>query len=217
MNVASEWEVWCCLAPQLLPAASPVPLRPVAKANLLLAFQQAATPPWGLLLGVEGPTCLTLATAVRQLAPATRLVLVVPDLAAAGPVDASGLVAASGTAAELAACLAEVLKGHHYLSPTLAPPPANLDAKMFTERELEVLLQLAHGQTRSLAIGETLHLSPRTVDTHKDHLMEKLGINCRDRLYWFAGHKQAAIFNLAKLIIPGQLGKLPTKIGELPS
>jgi DNA-binding CsgD family transcriptional regulator len=100
---------------------------------------------------------------------------------------------------------------------TLAPPPANLDAKMFTERELEVLLQLAHGQTRSQAIGETLHLSPRTVDTHKDHLMEKLGINCRDRLYWFAGHKQAAIFNLAKLMIPGQLGKLPTKIGELPS
>ncbi len=45
-----------------------------------------------------------------------------------------------------------------------------------TEREREVLILVAQGHsTREMA--EMLHISPNTVDVHRAHLMQKLGLH----------------------------------------
>ena len=45
-----------------------------------------------------------------------------------------------------------------------------------TEREIEILKAIAGGQTNK-EIGEELHISHRTVDTHRTNLMKKLEVN----------------------------------------
>lgn len=45
-----------------------------------------------------------------------------------------------------------------------------------TDRELQVFASYAKGMERA-EIAETLHISPRTVDAHKQKIMEKLGID----------------------------------------
>jgi DNA-binding CsgD family transcriptional regulator len=42
-------------------------------------------------------------------------------------------------------------------------------------REREVLQLVSEGNTTK-EIAKTLHLSPKTVDSHREHIMEKLGI-----------------------------------------
>ena len=49
---------------------------------------------------------------------------------------------------------------------------------MLTAREREVFDELIHGYTIT-EIAERLHLSVKTVDTHKSHIYAKL--NCRRR------------------------------------
>lgn len=50
-----------------------------------------------------------------------------------------------------------------------------------TSRELEILILICDGQT-SKEIGEVLFLSPRTVETHKTHLMHKFNVNSTGKL-----------------------------------
>src|SRR3954452_16455743 len=78
--------------------------------------------------------------------------------------------------------------GRTYLHPRLgaalaaAPegPPDNL-----TPREVEVLRLIALGHTNS-EIGDQLHLSVRTVETHRAHIQQKLGISARSELVAYA-------------------------------
>ncbi len=57
-----------------------------------------------------------------------------------------------------------------------------------TEREREVLRLVAEGYT-SAEIAERLVLSPKTVDAHRAHIMEKLGLHSRAELVKFALRK----------------------------
>jgi DNA-binding NarL/FixJ family response regulator len=54
-----------------------------------------------------------------------------------------------------------------------------------TQREREVLQLLVEGLSRN-DIADHLSLSPKTVDTHRNNLMEKLGINDLPGLVKFA-------------------------------
>lgn len=47
---------------------------------------------------------------------------------------------------------------------------------MLSERELEIVTQLVDGLT-NIQIGDKLHISPRTVDTHRTNIMKKIGVN----------------------------------------
>jgi DNA-binding NarL/FixJ family response regulator len=175
------------------------------KADLLPALQQ--TPPWGVLLWVPDLATLGLVASLRLLAPAVRLLVALPPDPAtcqeAEDLDVAGLLSAAHLAQELSPCLEKVEQGRRFLSQHLplahpaATAPAGFDPGGLCPREREVLRLLARGETNSHAIGDLLHLSPRTVDTHKDHLQEKLGLTCRAKLYWFAGQHQAAILALA--------------------
>jgi two-component system response regulator NreC len=79
-------------------------------------------------------------------------------------------------------------EGQTYLHPRLgaamaaAPegPPDDL-----TERELDVLRLIALGHTNS-EIAESLHLSVRTVETHRAHIQQKLRLSTRAELVRYA-------------------------------
>jgi two-component system invasion response regulator UvrY len=47
--------------------------------------------------------------------------------------------------------------------------------KILTKRELEVCMRLADGQSVS-DIANNLHLSEKTVYTHRQHIMDKLAV-----------------------------------------
>jgi two-component system response regulator NreC len=64
------------------------------------------------------------------------------------------------------------------LTPT--GPPGDL-----TEREVEVLRLIALGHTNN-EIAQQLHLSVRTVETHRAHIQQKLGLSTRAELVRYA-------------------------------
>jgi DNA-binding CsgD family transcriptional regulator len=66
----------------------------------------------------------------------------------------------------------------HALSP---PERVGRDGRL-TGREREVLALLASGHTNR-EIGHALHISERTVETHRAHVTEKLGVRGRAELY----------------------------------
>jgi DNA-binding CsgD family transcriptional regulator len=57
-----------------------------------------------------------------------------------------------------------------------------------SKRELDVLGHTARGGTNS-EIGQTLHISPRTVQKHLEHIYEKLGVRSRTEAAarWYVG------------------------------
>jgi DNA-binding NarL/FixJ family response regulator len=57
--------------------------------------------------------------------------------------------------------------------------------RALTRRELEVAALVAQGLTNR-AVASRLHLSVRTVDTHVDHALAKLGFNNRAQLVAWA-------------------------------
>ena len=59
-------------------------------------------------------------------------------------------------------------------------PPGDL-----TEREAEVLRLIALGHTNN-EIAEQLYLSVRTVETHRAHIQQKLGLSTRAELVRYA-------------------------------
>jgi len=95
---------------------------------------------------------------------------------------ASGYVGKGGDAEELLHAIREVAAGRRFLAGNVARylALAGIDGAgnpfdALTDRELEVALMLTQG-LRQGQIAERLSLSPKTVNTHKSRLFEKLGI-----------------------------------------
>lgn len=85
-------------------------------------------------------------------------------------------------AEELVTAIRQVSAGKRYLAPAVAQQLAlaTLDGKSspfdaLSSRELEVAMMLVCGKPLTL-IGEQLNLSPKTVSTYKQRLMEKLRV-----------------------------------------
>ena len=95
---------------------------------------------------------------------------------------ASGYVGKGGDAEELLEAIREVSRGRRFLAGNVARHMAlaGIDGDgnpfdLLSDRELEVALMLAQG-LRQGQIAERLSLSPKTVNTHKSRLFEKLAI-----------------------------------------
>ena len=69
-------------------------------------------------------------------------------------------------------------------APTLSPPAPVLPAGL-SEREVEVLRQVARGLTNAKA-ADRLFISPPTVDAHLRRIYEKLGVSTRAEAVRFA-------------------------------
>ena len=74
---------------------------------------------------------------------------------------------------------ARVLLGHLRPSRVGAGLAAPID--LLSGREREVLTRIAEGFT-AVEIGEQLHISPKTVDTYRQRMMEKLNLRHRSEL-----------------------------------
>jgi DNA-binding NarL/FixJ family response regulator len=102
---------------------------------------------------------------------------------------AAGYVPKRATDTELLAAIRQVAAGQSYVDPDLGaklvvpdPSPA---LQPLSDRERDVLQLLALGYTNQ-EIGKKLYISVRTVDTHRAHIMRKLGLETRAELVLFA-------------------------------
>ena len=98
---------------------------------------------------------------------------------------AAGYVAKSAAVAELEAALRAVEKGEVYISPALRTTASEEQAKKrgetdpqrrLTPRQREILQLIAEGMT-SRQIAEELKVHIKTVESHRMHLMKRLGIH----------------------------------------
>ena len=96
---------------------------------------------------------------------------------------ANAIVSKSEGVTQLIIAIQQALKGEPYVSQCMMGPilsnyralmPETVDP--LTLREREILQLVAEGQS-SKEIGEKLHLSVKTVETHRSRLMEKLNIH----------------------------------------
>ncbi len=114
----------------------------------------------------------------------------VRDAFAAG---ASGYVLKEAADAEVVAAIREVATGGSYVNPALgarlvaaeAKERAAAEADPLSEREHEVLRLLALGHTNQ-EIAKSLYISVRTAETHRAHIMQKLGLASRAELVRYA-------------------------------
>ena len=91
---------------------------------------------------------------------------------------------------ELVQAIRAAAGGGTWLNPELgariaAAPRRRRAAGDLTERELDVLRLIALGHTNNEIAGE-LFLSVRTVETHRAHIQQKLGMSSRAELVRYA-------------------------------
>lgn len=142
---------------------------------------------------------------IKQRHPQTKiLVLTMHDteeyVLAALQRGAEGYVLKDNTEAELMLALNAVLAGKTFLSPEIsgkivssylkkeqgATPTSHWET--LTHREREILKLIAEGY-KNREIADYLHMSVKTVETHRMHLMKKLGLHSAAALTSYASEK----------------------------
>ena len=105
---------------------------------------------------------------------------------------ASGYVTKDAEPAALQAAVRKVAAGGRYIDPSLVDsvifsPGGDSDSPhdLLSPRELQVMERIAAGQALG-QIADELHLSPKTVSTHKMRLMQKLGLQTNADLLKYA-------------------------------
>jgi len=133
------------------------------------------------------------ATRVLVLTMHTEDEYLVPLLEA----GAAGYLVKSVADRELVSAVRAVAHGDSYVSPAASrilvkglqrKDPAQVDRDRFeslTQRERDVLKYVAQGYSAP-EIGEKLFISPKTVDTYKQRIQEKLGLSHRAEYVQFA-------------------------------
>ena len=141
------------------------------------------------------------ATQIKKARPHIKVVaLSVHDnlryVAEAVRAGASGYLLKQCAFEEMALCLNLVGEGHFYLSPIIAhdlvreclvnlPRAQDSAFNLLSGREREVLQLLAEGKSAK-QISEILHLSVKTVESHRQNIMRKTGVRNLADLVKFA-------------------------------
>ncbi|GIP15690.1 DNA-binding response regulator [Paenibacillus montaniterrae] len=154
----------------------------------------------------HGKDGMTASAELKKLMPEVNiLILTMHDdeqyLFQAIKAGASGYILKNAPHEELVAAIGAVAGGDAYLYPSATKKlmsqfihQQNLDPaddhayQQLSEREKEVLSWLAKGYANK-EIAQQLFISVKTVETHKSHLMEKLGLKTRPELIKYALQK----------------------------
>jgi two-component system, NarL family, response regulator NreC len=144
-------------------------------------------------LNMPGESTLDALPRLRSEFPGTQIVVLTMQDEPAYAREALsagvlGYVLKEAADTELIAAVGAAARGESFLNPRLGAklastpsgPPGGL-----SEREAEVLRMLALGHT-SAQIADSLYLSVRTVETHRAHIQEKLGVSDRAALVRYA-------------------------------
>jgi DNA-binding NarL/FixJ family response regulator len=134
---------------------------------------------------------------VKDQRPETRIIFLTqnqdPHLAAeAFRRKASGYLLKNSAATELVTAIREAMKGRTYVSPLIAEmmlsrlsDPTQKDRVDLTPRQREVLQLLAEGKSMK-EVATILNLSIRTVEFHKQRIMEVLDLKTNAELVRYA-------------------------------
>jgi DNA-binding NarL/FixJ family response regulator len=131
-------------------------------------------------IGMPGMSGLELTAWLKHNVPQVRVLIVsmygseeyVAEALASG---ARGYLLKRSAVEEVELAIRAVSGGGLYLSPGISHPILRRERPRITPRQREVLELVAHGKT-TREIAALLALSPRTVDTHRAELMERLGV-----------------------------------------
>jgi DNA-binding NarL/FixJ family response regulator len=144
--------------------------------------------------GSEGPT---LIASLIERSPRLRALVLTTHSGRRRTVEAlragaAGYLLKTDPVATLVTAMRVVGRGGRYLSPALGGPelPASKGAELgplmgVTPRERHVLRLIISGLS-TLRIADALHISPKTVETHRTHLNRKLRCRCSADLLRFA-------------------------------
>jgi two-component system, NarL family, response regulator NreC len=144
---------------------------------------------------------------LRERIPSVRvLILTIHEdrglLREAIQAGADGYILKRAVESELIAAVHAVMRGDLYVHPAMTralfPEPARKPAapaglvEQLTSRELEVLRLLVQGCTNR-QVADRLHLSVRTVESHRANLMGKLGLRSRAELVRYAAENHLRV------------------------
>jgi two-component system response regulator NreC len=146
-------------------------------------------------LNMPGESSLDAMPRLREEFPDTQIVVLTmqddPAFAReAMRAGAIGYVLKEAADAELVEAVRLAARGQTYLHPQLgarlAAAPDDIGPRAdLTEREIEVLRLIALGHTNS-EVAKRLYLSVRTVESHRAHIQQKLGLSTRAELVGYA-------------------------------
>jgi two-component system, NarL family, response regulator NreC len=145
-------------------------------------------------LNMPGGSSLDAIPEIRAESPGTQIVVLTMQKEPAYARQALsqgvlGYVLKESADEELVEAVHRAAAGDRYLNPRLGaqvaamPPPGPPDG--LSEREVEVLRLIALGHTNS-EIADQLFLSVRTVETHRNHIHQKLRLDSRADLVRYA-------------------------------
>jgi DNA-binding NarL/FixJ family response regulator len=135
---------------------------------------------------------------LKKLLPNTKVILLAmnddPDVASKALCQwSSGYLVKKFAGAELKRAIGEVLRGHSYVTPSIAQKlidefirtPQQSRIKELTTRQRQVLQLLAEGHSMKEA-AEILNIAVRTIAFHKYRIMEDFGLRTNSDLVRFA-------------------------------
>jgi two-component system, NarL family, response regulator NreC len=145
-------------------------------------------------LNMPGESSLEAIPSIREEFPDTQIVVLTmqtePVYARRALSDGVlGYVLKEAADSELVDAVRAAAAGESYLNPRLGarvaaePPPGPPDG--LSDREVQVLRLIALGHTNA-QIAQELFLSVRTVETHRAHIQQKLGVTERSELVRYA-------------------------------
>jgi len=158
-------------------------------------------------LGLKGPGGLELTKSIRAEFPKMPVLILSmhdePTYAVRSlRAGANGYVTKQDALGSVLVAVREVTDGRIYLSPSMASEvisnvvftkaePGTDPTDDLTDRELEILERIGKGEEVK-SIAKVLHLSPKTVETHRAHIKEKLRLkNAREvaryAVQWMSG------------------------------
>jgi two-component system response regulator NreC len=147
---------------------------------------------------MPGKSGIDVAPQLLELVPELKiLVLSMQDdpryVRAAFEAGASGYVLKEAADTEVVGAVRVVAAGERYVHPTLGArlvaaeveERKRAESDPLSDREREVLRLLALGHTNQ-EIAKMLYISVRTAETHRAHIMQKLGLSGRSELVRYA-------------------------------
>ena len=133
--------------------------------------------------------------AIKKVSPETKVLVMtrtdseLPIVSESFEAGADGAITLGLAAEDLMEVMYTIFRGSHYVSPDLAHgllmQMRKREESSLTQREMDVLEGVSFGYTNA-EIGKNLHLSVRTIETHRASITGKTGFQSRAELVHYA-------------------------------